>query len=148
MTLVRALRMAVKEKEKNFEKIPRPSSPQPEHLRLGRDGEDAACDYLKSIGYVILDRNVSYRCGEIDIIARDDDEIVFAEVRTRSVGKITPPETTVGPNKLSKLIKSARIWTESANYCGFWRIDLVAVTSENGKLCKIEHIKNITEGIW
>ena len=147
MTLARALRMAVKEREPVLEKNSSVSSDLPQHLKLGRLGEDAACEYLKSAGYVILARNISYRCGEIDIIARDNDEIVFVEVRTRSIGIMTPPEATVGPNKLSKLVKSARIWTESTNYRGFWRIDLIAITSANRKLCKIEHIKNITEAI-
>ena len=86
-------------------------------------------------------------CTKIDIIASDGDEIVFVEVRTRSKGWMMPPECTVGPEKLKKLKRAARIWTEKRNYTGFWRIDLIAVTLKDDKLSSIEHIKEITEGI-
>lgn len=118
------------------------------HLKLGRLGENMAAEYLASCGYTILARNVSYKWGEIDLICQCGDEIVFVEVRTRSVGRLLPPEMTVGPNKLHKLTKSAKAWTESRQYSGFWRIDLLAITFSKDNSHKIEHIKNITEGIW
>lgn len=109
-------------------------------------GEDLASEFLVNKKYQILHRNVRFRYGELDIIARDGDEIVFVEVRTRTVGKLSPPETTVGPQKIKKLIRSARLWIEGVRYMGFWRIDLIAVTiTDAGN--KIEHIKTITEAV-
>ncbi|HKC56191.1 MAG TPA: YraN family protein, partial [Vicinamibacterales bacterium] len=50
---------------------------------LGISGEDLACDELRRRGYAILDRRYRTRFGEIDIIARDGDTIVFVEVKAR-----------------------------------------------------------------
>jgi len=49
----------------------------PEHLLLGRTGEDIAVRFLSAKGYSVIERNVRYPWGEIDIVARDGDEIVF-----------------------------------------------------------------------
>ena len=119
----------------------------PEHLKTGVRGENLAAKYLASLGHRLLARNVRSRFGEIDIVARDGEDIVFAEVRTRSVGKILPADRTVGPDKLKKLVRAARIWVSENNYEGFWRIDLVAVTINPDGQTEIEHIKDITEGI-
>ncbi|MCQ4765797.1 YraN family protein, partial [Cloacibacillus evryensis] len=56
------------------------------HLAKGRMGEDIAAEYLTGHGFKILDRNVKIGRCEVDINARDGDELVFAEVRTRSEG--------------------------------------------------------------
>ena len=153
MSLERALERSLQERNKDLAvktsgKDGRPASPpSPPHLQRGTYGEDRATEYLTRLGYRIIARNVSCRHGEIDIIASDGDEIVFVEVRTRSKGWMMPPECTVGPEKLKKLKRAARIWTENRNYTGFWRIDLIAVTLNDDKLSSIEHIKEITEGI-
>ena len=118
-----------------------------EHLKTGAEGEQFAADYLAEKGYRLLARNVRYRFGEIDIIAKDGDEIVFAEVRTRSIGCILPADRTVGPDKLKKLLKAAKMWIEEKNYDGFWRIDLIAITIDACGNRTVEHIKEITEGI-
>lgn len=153
MSLERALKRSVQERNKTpIQKSPRkkqadPHKDIPLHLQIGKYGEDKAEEYLASIGYRIIARNVSCKYGEIDIIASDGDDVVFVEVRTRSIGWIMPPECTVGPEKLRKLKIAARIWTESRRYTGFWRIDLIAITLKEGCGPLIEHIKDITEGI-
>ena len=149
MTLSRAMERSVAGKKPPLEKISEPNPAVPAHLKTGQAGEDVAADHLLKNGYKIIARNVRYnKIGEIDIIARVDDYVVFVEVRTRSVGKIMPPEMSVGPDKMKKLIRAARIWVENKNYGGFWRIDLVAITiNENNSPATIEHIKDITEGI-
>ena len=50
---------------------------------LGKQGENYACQYLKTKGYQIIQRNFSCKQGEIDIIAKDKEEYVFIEVKTR-----------------------------------------------------------------
>ena len=126
---------------------PRETKERPAHLAFGAAAEESAARYLAGLGYAILDRNVRVGHCEIDIIARDGDELVFAEVRARRANPIAAPEETVGPVKLERLTRAAELWTQQANYMGFWRIDLVAITSYDGGEMKIEHIKSITEQI-
>lgn len=52
-------------------------------VKLGRSGEDIAAAYLERQGWIIVERNYQHRSGEIDIIARDGETLVFVEVRTR-----------------------------------------------------------------
>ena len=114
---------------------------------FGAAGEEAAARYLAGLGYTILHRNVRVGHCEIDIIARDGDELVFAEVRARRANPVAAPEDTVGPVKLERLTRAAELWTQDANYMGFWRIDLVAVTLYDGGEMNIELIKSITEPV-
>lgn len=117
------------------------------HLAFGAAGEELARRYLAELGYRIVGVNVRVGHCEIDVIASDGDELVFAEVRTRRDNPVSAPEDSVGPVKLERLVRAAALWTQNMNYDGFWRIDLVAITSlENGEM-KLEHIKNITEPI-
>lgn len=120
---------------------------RPAHLVFGAAAEEAAARYLAGLGYKIFDRNVRVGHCEIDIIARDGDELVFAEVRARRANPVAAPEDTVGPVKLERLTRAAELWTQNANYLGFWRIDLVAVTLYDGGEMNIELIKNITEPV-
>lgn len=113
----------------------------------GRMGEDAAAEYLAAQGMQILGRNVRVGHNEIDILARDKDEIVFAEVRTRSENWMMTPEQSVGPRKLAHLITAGQEWTERNNYDGFWRVDLVSVTISHKQQVNIKHIRGITEPI-
>lgn len=125
----------------------RETKERPVHLAFGAAAEETAARYLAGLGYTILHRNVRVGHCEIDIIARDGDELVFAEVRARRANPVAAPEDTVGPVKLERLTRAAELWTQHANYMGFWRIDLVAVTLYDGGEMNIELIKNITEPI-
>ena len=52
------------------------------HIELGRYGEDLATNYLKSQGYDVLERNIRYRFGEVDIIAKKENMLIVVEVKT------------------------------------------------------------------
>jgi putative endonuclease len=153
MTLERALRLSVEAEKKMSEaavlcfKNEGTDRDEPEHILLGKTGEDIAVRFLSAKGYRVVERNVRYPWGEIDIVARDGDEVVFVEVRTRSIGRLLPPECSVGPDKLKKLKRAAGTWAESRHYDGFWRIDLIAITINEGRDPLVEHLKQITEGI-
>ena len=144
MSMQRALERAVRSEGTDKKRW---LSDAPKHISLGIEGENLAASYLLSRGYSIIDRNVRYKWGEIDIIALYNDEIVFAEVRTRHTNKVMPADTTVGPSKIAKLIRSAKTWAESRMYEGYYRIDLIAITVSEGEAPVIEHIKDITEAI-
>lgn len=150
MSLSHALEKSVSRQKENTLRKPMVQDracAEPEHLLLGKYGEDTAVSYLAAKGYKIIARNIRYKCGEIDIAALDGNEAVIVEVRTRKVGTLMPPEDTVGPKKLKKLMLLSRIWEQETHFCGFIRIDIVAITINDGKQPKIEHIKDISGGI-
>jgi len=99
--------------------------------------------YLSQKGYIILERNYLKRSGEIDLIAKDKDEIVFIEVKTRKTDTYGKPEEAVGPNKIKKIEKTAHQWLISNKKLDtHWRIDIIAL--ELNKKTKITHLKNVT----
>ena len=97
----------------------------------GRRGEDLAHRYLRKLGFVIVARN--YRppsgLGEIDLIARDGDAVVFVEVKSRASDEYGSPERAIGAEKEMRLLRTARDYIRRANLP--WemaRFDVVSVT--------------------
>ena len=107
---------------------------------LGRTGEKQAQRFLRRLGYRIVSRN--YRCavGEIDLIALDDDVLVFVEVKTRASREHGDPQDAVNPAKQRQLVRCARFFlhqTKSDDRA--CRFDVIGVTlGEDGKP-EIEH---------
>jgi putative endonuclease len=71
---------------------------------LGRRGEQLACDELTRRGYTVLERRYRTRAGELDIIARQGDYLVFVEVKARSGHEFGAPEEAVTALKQQKLV--------------------------------------------
>lgn len=100
--------------------------------QVGKRAEDSAVEALEQAGYTILDRN--WRCanGEIDIIARQNGEIVFVEVRSRVDGTTEGIEAaleSIGRTKQTRLIRLAQTYLDSHNLTDSpCRIDVVAVS--------------------
>ncbi|MFC1892979.1 YraN family protein [Chloroflexota bacterium] len=93
---------------------------------VGILGERLAQDFLKQQGYDIWETN--YRCpeGEIDIIARDRDCLVFVEVRTKKSTDFGTPEESITPDKMRRLAAiTARYWQTHNNLPPSRRIDAV-----------------------
>src|SRR3982074_3542808 len=83
------------------------SSPSP-HLRLGARGENLACRFLRRNGYKILYRNFRGRTGgEIDVVCRDRDTLVFVEVKTRTHEDFGRPIEAVNQKKQKRISRSA-----------------------------------------
>lgn len=78
-----------------------------EDKELGRKGEQAAAEFIERIGMEVIERNWKGRSGEVDLIAKDDDKLVFIEVKTRRVVDKGEPEEAIGPAKQKKYIKLA-----------------------------------------
>lgn len=106
-----------------------------ERINLGKLGEKVAAVFLKRNGYVILERNFSCLLGEIDIIARDGESIVFVEVRTKGSDEFGLPMESVQENKQRRLIKVARSYIKSHKlYNAYFRFDLVSIlVKQEGK---------------
>lgn len=109
--------------------------------QIGKNGEDIATDYLKNLGYKIVERNFNCWWGEIDIIALDKDEIVFIEVKTRSSKQYGNAAEAVNKVKINHLWKTVEFYVYLNNLSNmFIRIDVVEVYIKDGKI-KINHIK-------
>jgi len=110
----------------------------------GALGEKIACDFLGKNGYEILETN--YRCpdGEIDIIAKQADTLVFVEVRTKSSRLFGSPEESITQVKKERLkTLASRYGQEHENLPDAWRIDVIAIQMENGgRVSRIEIIEN------
>lgn len=95
---------------------------------LGSEAETLAADYLSRRGLSLLERNLRNRSGELDIIARDGQMLVFVEVRARSRADFGSPEETVDARKRARIIAAAREYLASLDgeppAC---RFDVVAV---------------------
>lgn len=115
----------------------------PQTPALGGQGESAAARYLESRGYQILMTNFRLQgksAGEIDLIARDDQTIVFIEVKTRRSDEILRPEAQVNRRKQHQISRLAR--TYLTRYQGPWpkyRFDIVAIVWKEGSDPEIEH---------
>lgn len=111
----------------------------------GRSGEEIASQYLEKEGYEILDRNFSCHQGEIDIIAKDKNEIVFIEVKTRTNKKYGLASEAVNENKQKHLLRAIQYYIYIKKYekC-FIRIDVIEVYIKNNKV-NINHIKQAIE---
>lgn len=75
--------------------------------RSGREGEDLALRFLTARGLVLLDRNVSFRGGELDLVMRDGSALVFVEVRQRSAHGLVDAAESVNAAKRRRLAGAA-----------------------------------------
>jgi putative endonuclease len=95
--------------------------------------EKLACDYLRQQGLTLLESNYRCRFGEIDLILREQDTIVFVEVRYRKANSLVTGAESVNASKQLKLIRSANCYLQQKRLGNniAARIDVVAVTEQN-----------------
>lgn len=115
--------------------------------KLGEAGEEIAVEYLTKKGYQIVEQNYRCRNGEIDVIAKDQDMIVFVEVKTRRSLRFGIPQAAVTHKK------QVQISTVALNYLyekdalnSSCRFDVVAITlPPASEKLNVVHIKNAFE---
>jgi putative endonuclease len=110
---------------------------------LGKEGEEIATVYLKQKGFEIIERNYQYGHGEIDIVAKDKNELVFIEVKTRQNLDFGEPEYAINKKKMQQIKKMAELYLfdkeiEEAD-C---RFDVVAILLEDESNPQITHYEN------
>jgi putative endonuclease len=108
---------------------------------LGREGERLAAQFLEKQGLVIVERNFRTRCGEIDLIARDNKELVFIEVKTRSGPDFGTGLEAVDRRKCRQIVRVAQEYLlrhDAFNEPA--RFDVIAILL--GDHAHIDHIKN------
>jgi putative endonuclease len=110
---------------------------------LAREGEELATRYLIDAGWRILERNYHYgRAGEIDIIARDGEYLVFVEVKTRQSRSCGEPEYAITRAKQKQLLRVARgyLWLQGIDETPC-RFDVISIMILSGRP-EIHHIRN------
>jgi putative endonuclease len=109
---------------------------------LGRYGEDVAVRHLQDAGLEILARNWRCRDGEIDIVARERDALVFCEVKTRSSERFGLPVEAVTRRKADQLRRLACRWLDEHPAGGAdVRFDVVSVLRSRAGAAAVEHVR-------
>ena len=115
-----------------------------EKLDLGDFGERLARTHLEAKGYQVL--TTLYRClfGEVDIVARQQETLVFVEVKTRMSRSHGTAIESVTPAKLRAFVKAAQHYLQRHPHDGELRLDLVAIDLRgDGRLVSLEHIEGL-----
>ncbi len=121
-----------------------PKKPTPRQV-LGNLGERHARRFLEARGFQFVEQNWSCRAGEIDLVMREGDEIVFVEVKTRHGERWGRAEEAVTAAKVSRLLSACENYLsthpEIVNLV--WRCDIVAVTLDRThRVVSVRYIPN------
>lgn len=118
-----------------------------ETQEIGQKGEQLAEDFYRRKGYEILEKNWRYNHLEIDLIAANEKEIVFCEVKTRSNIDFGEPETFVTPSKQQNIIRAANIYVKLNRIDKDARFDIISITL-NGEHTNINHLPDAFQPRW
>lgn len=114
-----------------------------ETMAVGAYGERVAVAHLIEQGMVVLDRNWRCRDGEVDIIAREGDTLVFLEVKTRRSDAFGAPVEAVVPGKTRRLRKVAMQWlARSGLHPRHIRFDVLSVLPQPTGSAHVEHLRD------
>jgi putative endonuclease len=108
---------------------------------VGHSGEEIATKYLNKRGYAIIARNARTPYGEIDIVARQGEVMIFVEVKTLTSSKNFFPEQNVTARKREHMLACAEHYA-AENNIDHWQIDVIAVEGKQGVEPKITHFEN------
>ncbi len=115
----------------------------PEHLRRGAAGEAAARKHLRQLGLKFLTANYRSSRGEIDLVFRDDDCLIFVEVKTRSREDWVRPAAAVNARKKRLLSLTAMDYLRLlGNPPLKFRFDIVEVLLRDGEVREVRHLPN------
>ena len=115
---------------------------------LGRAAEDAAAAFLRREGLSVVARNVRFTEGEIDVVCRDADTVVFVEVKCRRAGWDEAPAAAVSWHKQRKLTRLAHHYLKWRRLEGVrCRFDVVSVTVDAGGGLDVRHVRSAFEAV-
>jgi putative endonuclease len=109
---------------------------------IGAWGEAAAATYLSDRGYEILGRNVRTPHGEIDLVARLGEVIIFVEVRTLTSSRFAHPEESITRRKQSHMLATAEDYIQ-LHVVDHWQFNAIAVEGRPGEQPVINHFENV-----
>lgn len=117
-----------------------------EHLVQGQQAEQQALDFLLGRGLKLLERNYRCKAGEIDLIMREADTLVFVEVRYRQSNDFGRAVETVTASKQRKLLATANRYLQMLKKDAACRFDVIALNGSGAT--RIEWIKNAIQSAW
>jgi len=106
---------------------------QPHARGRGKVGEEVAVRWLRSQGYLILERNVVTHAGEIDLVARDGETLVFLEIKARGSALYGPAIAAVGAAKQRRLSRAASLYMAIRRLGGPCRFDVLGLDAVAGE---------------
>jgi putative endonuclease len=114
--------------------------------RLGATGEQLAADHLQRLGLRVLDRNYRTRYGELDIVAYDEEVLIFVEVKTRvAYGPASDPLESLHARKRNQVRAMASRWLAERRdrpRADALRFDAIGVTLDRaGRLLRLDHLE-------
>jgi putative endonuclease len=112
------------------------------HNELGNRGEEIALRYLSERSYEILEKNWRYGRLEVDIIARLEDELIIAEVKTRTGNFMEYPQDAVTRKKQARLINAANAYIYKFSLNINVRFAIITVIFDNHAPFRVDHIEN------
>lgn len=115
--------------------------PPTSHQRAGQSGEDDALDHLVLHGLSLVERNFRCKGGEIDLIMRDGDGLVFVEVRRRASRSHGGAAASVTPAKQKRMIRAAQFYLLRYRRLPRCRFDVVAIDGQ-----ELSWLRNVLEG--
>ena len=119
-----------------------------EKQERGALGEQAAVDYLRKQGFMIVERNYRIGRSEIDIIASRYDELHFVEVKTRKAGSMVAPEGAINEQKLRALRRAASAYMAQHRSMLEPRFSLVAVDMIGERVESLRFVEGALEYSW
>lgn len=115
-----------------------------QRLATGGYGEASAARFLTGLGMVVLDRNWRCELGEVDLVLRDGDVLVFCEVKTRANAAFGSPLEAVSPAKVARLRRLAARWlAEHRLSVRDVRLDLVGVRLDMAGDARFDHVRGV-----
>ncbi|MBN1540843.1 YraN family protein [candidate division KSB1 bacterium] len=116
------------------------------NVRIGKQAEEIAAQYLLDLGWELIERNFRTRSGEIDLIGRDGETLVFVEVKSNRQTGFGPPEMRVDQRKQEKIAHTAECYLYSRQIidqdCRFDVIALQWRMGRDGDKPELHHYRN------
>ena len=109
--------------------------------QVGKWGEETAAEYLTGRGCEILARNARTPYGEIDIIAKQGEVVIFVEVKTRTSDKMGLPEESITARKRQHMISAAEHYA-AEHEIDRWQIDVISIERKSGSTPKVTYFEN------
>ncbi|WP_244328495.1 YraN family protein [Yimella sp. cx-51] len=113
---------------------------------LGATGEEIAVDYLRSMNWLVLERNWRCPTGELDIVGFDEADacVVAVEVKTRTTEFFGRPVEAVKQDKIDRLHRLIRQWLHEHHVrAREVRVDLIGIVLQHGSVADLEHLRDV-----